>query len=92
MNSNIRAVRIALGASAVLAAGLTMSACGSEKGVEPDPNSVVDKPKAPSSAPTCSYTADQMQRRIDAGWPAGCGTDDDLGYGAVNEGHHPHMY
>jgi len=90
MHSNIRAVRIALGASAVLAAGLTLSACGSEQGVEPEPTSVVDRPPAPTSAPTCSLTADQMQRRIDAGKPAGCEADNGrLGSAHANDGHHP---
>jgi hypothetical protein len=90
MHSNIHAVRVALGASAVLAAGLVLSACGSEQGVEPEPTSVVGQSETPTSHATCAYTADQMQRRIDAGRPAGCGSDDGHpGFAHANDAHHP---
>jgi hypothetical protein len=97
MHSTIHALRIAVGASAVVACGLVMSACGNEQAVDPDPATVVGQITAPSSTPTCSYTADQMQRRMDAGKPAGCGTDTDAGTGHpgfahANDNHHPAMF
>jgi hypothetical protein len=92
MRSTIHALRIGLGATAVLAAGLVMSACGNEQAVDPDPATVVGQIKAPSSTPTCSYTADQMQRRIDAGQPASCEADAGTGhpgFAHANDSHHP---
>ncbi len=72
MRTTIHAARTGIGAAAVLAAGLVMSACGNEQAVDPDPATVVGQITAPSPTPTCSYTADQMQRRIDAGQPGSC--------------------
>ena len=69
MRTTIHAARTGIGAAAVLAAGLVMSACGNEQAVDPDPATVVGQITAPTSTRTCSYTADQMQRRIDAGQP-----------------------
>ena len=92
MNSTVHPVRIALGASAVLAAALVTSACGSETAVEPEPAFVGGAPGAVTgggspSGGGCSATADQAQRRIDAGQQP-CG-DSQLGYRSAPDGHHP---
>jgi hypothetical protein len=97
MRSTIHPVRIALGASAVLAAALVTSACGSETAVDPPPAHVGGAPDAVTGGDRpsgdCSVTADQAQRRIDAGEDP-CGGSDDatsgpLGYGAASDEHLP---
>lgn len=92
MTSKTHHVRLALGASAVLAAALVTGACGSDTAVDPEPAFVGGAPSAVTggshqSPGSCSATADQAQRRIDAGQqPCGHGP---LGYVSAPEGHHP---
>ena len=97
MNSTIHTVRLALGASAVLAAALATSACGSETAVDPAPAHVGGAPDAVTGgdhqSDGCSVTADMAQRRIDAGEDP-CGDADGtksgpLGYEHVPDEHHP---
>jgi hypothetical protein len=91
MNTDIHPLRIALGASAVLAAALATAACGSETAVDPPQSSVGDAPSStPAPSPRCTASADEIQRRLDAGRPP-CGkiADAPVNYKHVPPDHHP---